>query len=32
VLQAPLPAGNGRYAYYEGLLDGIVTEFIQRQS
>ena len=31
VLQAPLPAGNGEYAYYEGLLDGIVTEFIQRQ-
>jgi methylmalonyl-CoA/ethylmalonyl-CoA epimerase len=32
VIQAPLPAGNGRYAYYEGLLDGIVVEFIQRHA
>jgi hypothetical protein len=32
VLRAPLPTGNGQYAYYEGLLDGIVVEFVQRQS
>lgn len=32
VIEAPLPAGNGRYAYYEGLLDGIVVEFIERHS
>ncbi|WP_224760533.1 VOC family protein [Salinibacterium sp. ZJ450] len=30
VVGAPLPAGNGRYAYYEGLMDGIVVEFIER--
>lgn len=30
IVGAPLPAGNGRWAYYEGLLDGIVVEFIER--
>lgn len=32
VLEAPLPAGNGRYAYYDGLLEGIVVEFIERHT
>ncbi|MGO4689669.1 VOC family protein [Glaciibacter sp. 2TAF33] len=32
ILEAPLPAGNGRYAYYEGLLDGIIVEFLERHS
>lgn len=31
VIEAPLPAGNGRFAYYEGLLDGTVVEFIERR-
>ena len=30
VLEAPLPARNGRFAYYDGLLDGVVVEFIER--
>ncbi|WP_173922402.1 VOC family protein [Agromyces sp. Marseille-P2726] len=32
ILEAPLPAGNGRYAYYDGLLDGVVVEFLERHS
>lgn len=30
ILEAPLPGGNGRYAYYEGLLAGVITELIER--
>ena len=32
IIEAPLPAGNGRFAYYDGLLDGIVVEFIERHA
>jgi hypothetical protein len=32
LLEAPLPGGDGRFAYYEGLLEGIVVEFVERRS